>query len=104
MKEAGVSLREIANRVCRNVSTVSRCWSRWSEEGSHERRRGSGRPRSTTDREERHLRTLAVRDRLSTSRALGNVWVEAIGRRLYGIRLSPKKVFWTSLGSDQTVS
>lgn len=82
MKEAGFSLREIANRVGRNVSTVSRCWSRWSEEGAHERRQGSGRPRSTTDREERHLRTLVVRDRFSTSRALGNVWVEALGRRL----------------------
>lgn len=82
LREAGFSLREIANRVDRNVATVLRCWSRWSEEGLHERRRGSGRPNTTTAREERHLRTLALRDRFSTTRAVGNHWLETLERRL----------------------
>ncbi|KAI4469824.1 alpha-catulin [Holotrichia oblita] len=75
MREAGLSLREIARRVNRNVSTVLRCWSKWSEEGVQHRRRGSGRPRRTTDREERRLRLLATRDRFSTTRSIANDWM-----------------------------
>ncbi|KAI4470694.1 glutathione s-transferase [Holotrichia oblita] len=77
MREAGLSLREIAHRVNRNVSTVLRCWSKWSEEGVQHRRRGSGRPRRTTDREERRLRLLATRDRFSTTRSIANDWMRA---------------------------
>ncbi|KAI4466314.1 guanylyl cyclase [Holotrichia oblita] len=75
MREAGLSLREIARRVNRNISTVLRCWSKWSEEGVQHRRRGSGRPRTTTDREERRLRLLATRDRFSTTRSIANDWM-----------------------------
>ncbi|KAI4469530.1 hypothetical protein MML48_1g04323 [Holotrichia oblita] len=79
MREAGLSLREIARRVNRNVSTVLRCWSKWSEEGVQHRRRGSGHPRRATDREERRLRLLATRDRFSTTRSIANDWMRANG-------------------------
>ena len=35
MREAGLSIRDIAARVNRNVATVMRCRSRWSAEGVH---------------------------------------------------------------------
>lgn len=82
MKDAGMSFRAIANRIGRSVSTVVRCWSRWSEEGTHARRRGSGRTRTTTVAEDRRLRLLAMRDRFSTTRAIGNVWMEELNRGL----------------------
>lgn len=82
MREAGLSLREIARRVNRNVSSVLRCWSKWSEEGVQHRRRGSGRPRRTTDREERRLRLLATRDRFSTTRSIANDWMRGTGLRM----------------------
>ncbi|KAI4458952.1 prolyl 4-hydroxylase alpha subunit [Holotrichia oblita] len=75
MREAGLLLREIARRVNRNVSTVLRCWSKWYEEGVQHRCRGSGRPRRTTDHEERRLRLLATRDRFSTTRSIANDWM-----------------------------
>ncbi|KAI4456383.1 hypothetical protein MML48_8g00004980 [Holotrichia oblita] len=43
------------------------------------RRRGSGRPRRTTDREERRLRLLATRDRFSTTRSIANDWMRDCG-------------------------
>ena len=76
-------MREIANRVDRNIATVViRRGSRWSEEGLHERRRGSGSARTTTAREECQLRTLALRYSFSTTRAVGNHWLETLQRRL----------------------
>ncbi|KAI4458949.1 abl interactor family member [Holotrichia oblita] len=85
MREAGFSLREIARRVNRNVSTVLRCWSKWSLEGVQHRRRGSGRPRRTTDREERRLRLLATRDRFSTTRSIANDWMRGSPSRESGV-------------------
>ena len=83
--------------------TVLRCWLRRSEEGPHERRRGSGRPRTTTAREERYLKTLALRD---TIPAMENHWLETLERRLsmafiyrrirsYGLR--SYRTFWCLL-------
>ena len=82
MREAGLSIRDIAARVNRNVATVMRCWSRWSEEGVHQRRPGSGRPRRTSDREERRLRLLAKRDRFSTTRSIAIDWMTGTGPRM----------------------
>ncbi|KAI4458947.1 prolyl 4-hydroxylase alpha subunit [Holotrichia oblita] len=54
---------------------LRKCWSKWYEEGVQHRCRGSGRPRRTTDHEERRLRLLATRDRFSTTRSIANDWM-----------------------------
>lgn len=82
MREAGMALRVIANRLGRNASTVLRCWRSWTEEQRQQRRRGSGAVRRTNDREERLLRINAFRDRFSTSRSVANEWLAATGQRL----------------------
>ncbi|RZC36062.1 hypothetical protein BDFB_010287, partial [Asbolus verrucosus] len=63
-----------------------RAWRNCRNESLENRRRGSGRPRITNNREERHLRLLALRDPFDTSRSVGTHWVGVIDRRvsLYG--------------------
>jgi IS30 family transposase len=63
LKEAGCSYRQISGIMNRSVSTVVKCWQAWSVENRDSRAQGSGRPRRTTDRQDRHLRFLAFRDR-----------------------------------------
>ncbi|KAI4459617.1 homeobox-like domain superfamily [Holotrichia oblita] len=70
MREAGMALWVIANRLGRNASTVLKCWRSWTEEQKQQTGRGSGAVRRTNDREERFLRINAFRDRFSTSRSL----------------------------------
>jgi hypothetical protein len=52
----------------------------WFEEGRHQRVRGTGPRRRTTDRQDRHLRFLALRDRFSTTREVANAWYRAVER------------------------
>jgi transposase len=80
MREAGLSYRAIAHRVGRNVATVLRCCHAWFEEGRHQRVRGTGPRRRTTDRQDRHLRFLALRNRFSTTREVANAWYRAVER------------------------
>lgn len=55
MMEAGWSARRVARQVGRSDFTVRRCWDQWTEETSFTRRPGSGRPRQTSRREDRHI-------------------------------------------------
>jgi transposase len=43
MREAGLSVRHISQRVGRSVSLMVRVWSRWSESEENRRRPGVGR-------------------------------------------------------------
>jgi transposase len=67
LREGGFSFREIAERLSRNASTVHECWQQWSREGTASRRPGSGRPRSTTEREDRRVRRMAVASRTASA-------------------------------------
>ncbi|GBN61047.1 hypothetical protein AVEN_131411-1 [Araneus ventricosus] len=60
LREGGFSFSDIAERLGRNVSTVHDCWQQWSREGTASRRPGSGRPRGTTEREDRRVRRMAA--------------------------------------------
>ncbi|GBM95972.1 hypothetical protein AVEN_7268-1 [Araneus ventricosus] len=61
------SFRDIAERLGQNVSTVHDCWVRWSRDGTASRRPGSGRPRGTTEREDRRIRRTAVSHRTASA-------------------------------------
>ncbi|GBM00063.1 hypothetical protein AVEN_214130-1 [Araneus ventricosus] len=60
LRKGEFSFRDIAERLGRNVSTVHDCWQQWSREGAASRRPSSGRPRGTTEREDRRVRRMAV--------------------------------------------
>lgn len=59
-KEAGWSNRRIARHMGRSDAAIRRCWQQWVDNGRVERRDGSGRPRATTDREDRLIVRAAV--------------------------------------------
>lgn len=68
----------IATCMQRNNATVIRyCRNRFEERREH-RRRDSGQPRRTIEQEDRRLRLLAIRNRFSTSRSSGNVFMQYI--------------------------
>ncbi|VEN43405.1 unnamed protein product [Callosobruchus maculatus] len=54
----------------RCVATIVEVWRAWIEEGRTKRARGSGARRRTTNRQDRHLRLLALRDRERSIRAV----------------------------------
>ena len=74
LREAGLSIRDVAARVGRSVATIALCWRRWTENGEERRRPRSGRPRGTTVREDSSLRLAALRDRFSSTREIGDRW------------------------------
>lgn len=80
LREAGLSFREIADRVHRSVCTVANCCRAYFQQHREHRARGTGRLRLTTEGQDRRLRQLAVRDRSATSRAIANQWFTEHGR------------------------
>ncbi|GFU89293.1 HTH_38 domain-containing protein, partial [Trichonephila clavipes] len=52
LREAGWSNRRIGRHLGRSDMVVARCWQQWITVGRVYRRRGSGRPRNTNDRED----------------------------------------------------
>ena len=68
-------------------SVVNRLWARYLETGNYNRRPGQGRPRATTDRQERYLRNLVLRNRHSTGRCLRNDFQLATGVRVSNQRV-----------------
>lgn len=82
MVEDGLSQRRVARILGVSPSVVNRLWNRYVDTGSHQRRPGQGRPRATTAVQDRYLRTLSLRNRLSTARSLRNDFQMATGVRL----------------------
>ena len=77
----GLSFHQIAARLSRTVSAPTNCYYTWSEDG-WERARRSDRPRQVTIGQERRLRLLAVKDRLSNTRSPADQWFGEEGRRI----------------------
>ncbi|UYV66325.1 hypothetical protein LAZ67_4001331, partial [Cordylochernes scorpioides] len=85
LKEAGWSNRLIARHLCRSDSAIRRCWQKWVNNGSMQD--GSGRPRETTEREDRAIVRMAVaapESTLSTNQRVTSkqVFNMTINRRL----------------------
>ncbi|GFV80011.1 transposable element Tcb2 transposase [Trichonephila clavipes] len=53
MKTAGWSTCRVASQVDRSEWAVRNCWEKWTREGTHARKTGSGATRKTTRREDR---------------------------------------------------
>lgn len=61
--EAGYGQREVARRLNLSRSAVQRVYRRYLETGTFVRRPGTGRPRATTERDDRFIATTSLRDR-----------------------------------------
>ncbi|PRD34178.1 UNVERIFIED_CONTAM: hypothetical protein NCL1_15394 [Trichonephila clavipes] len=55
MMKAGWSARRVPHQLGRSDCVVRRCWDQWIREMSFIRRPGSGLPRQTSRREDRHI-------------------------------------------------
>lgn len=87
MIENGFTQREVAAVLDVSRSVVSRLWRRYQETGEFTRRPGQGRHRSTTPRQDRYLRTLALRNRQCTATG-----IEIDFRQATGVRVSTQTV------------
>ena len=70
MIEDGLSQCRVARSLSVFPSVINRLWARYLETGNYNRRPGQGRPRATTDNQDRYLRISALHNRLSTARGV----------------------------------
>ena len=80
--EDGATQRAVAERFGVSRSVIARLWIRFRDTGLYSRRPGQGRPRVTSEREDRYVRRLARTSRQSTARHLQMTFHEHAGRRL----------------------
>ncbi|XP_054721047.1 uncharacterized protein LOC129230620 [Uloborus diversus] len=100
LREAGWSIRRIAQHVGYTDVTVARIWRQWTQHGTYQRQPGSGRPRQTVPREDRRLVRQARNDPTSTvadiQRAVGPsinqpISGRTICRRLHDVGLRSRR-------------
>jgi transposase len=83
--EDGQTHRAVANRFGVSPtppSVIIRLWRRYQDEGIYTRRRGQGRHRMTTARQDRYFVTKACRNRVNSARGLHTEFQMATGIRL----------------------
>lgn len=98
--QQGLSQRQVARTLQMSQSAVSRIYRRHQETGGFNRRKGSGRKRSTTARDDRFIVTTSLRNRSFTGvqvqqelRETRGVAVSSwtVRRRLKAANLTPKR-------------
>ncbi|UYV82240.1 hypothetical protein LAZ67_21001434 [Cordylochernes scorpioides] len=87
LKEAGWSNRLIARHLCRSDAAFRRCWQKWVNNGSMQRQDGSGRPRETTEREDRAIVRMAVAAPESTLSTIQRVTGTQVSKKTINRRL-----------------
>lgn len=78
----GNTQRNVALRLGVSQSVVGRLWQRYQATNSVRNRPRSGRPRSTTNREDRYITNMALRQRTTTARRLRDNLRTATGTRV----------------------
>ena len=67
MLQAGVGYRDVARRLGCHHTTITRLRQREADTGSANDRQRSGRPRTTDDAQDHHIRLQHLRDRFRTA-------------------------------------
>ena len=80
--QGGNTQRNVAVRLGVSQSVVGRLWQRFQATNSVRNRPRSGRPRSTTNREDRYITNMALRQRTTTARRLRDNLRTATGTRV----------------------
>jgi transposase len=70
--EQGVSNRKIGKSLKTSETTIRNLIKKWKNTRSYQRKKGSGRPRKTTARQDREIVRTAIRNRRSTSTWIKN--------------------------------
>ncbi|GBO38397.1 hypothetical protein AVEN_224615-1 [Araneus ventricosus] len=92
LREGGFSFRDVAERLGRNVSTVHDCWQKYSREGTASRIPVSGRPRGTTEREDRRVRRMAVAHRAASAAEIRAAVGTTVTQRIVTNRLLQRQL------------
>ncbi|UYV82585.1 hypothetical protein LAZ67_22000050 [Cordylochernes scorpioides] len=92
LKEAGWSNRLIARHLCRSNAAIRRCWQKWVNNGSMQRQDGSGRPRATTEREDRAIVRTAVAAPESTLTTIQRVTGTQVSKMTINRRLRERNL------------
>ncbi|UYV73539.1 Transposase [Cordylochernes scorpioides] len=92
LKEAGWSNRLIARHLCRSDAVIRRCWQKWVNNGSMQRQDGSGRPRATTEREDRAMARMAVAALESTLSTIQRVTGTQVSKMTINRRLRERNL------------
>ncbi|PRD31643.1 UNVERIFIED_CONTAM: hypothetical protein NCL1_22997 [Trichonephila clavipes] len=74
LREGGILHRAKGPRGWKNSSTVMRIWKQWTDEHQTTRKTGSGRWKAMSVRDDRHLLHMAVKDHITFSRQLTDLW------------------------------
>ena len=82
MLTAGMSARDVARHFQRHESTISRLLNRFQQNGNVAECPKSARPRKTTPRKDRFLKTSSRRNGFFSSRKLGRLLGNATGTRV----------------------
>lgn len=73
--EAGMSIRDVAQRMEISTKTVQKWWNQYLNEGNVKRKIGSGRPSQTTVRQKAALVLKVKRNRFKPVTKLGQEWI-----------------------------
>lgn len=82
MLQNGASQGRVAERFAVSQSVISRLWMRFQERGEVAERPRSGRPRSTTARQDRYISIIARRNRFHDASSLNRQFAAATGTRI----------------------
>lgn len=75
--ESGLNQSQVARQLNLSRYSVRRVYQRYQATGGYQRRQGSGRPRATTERDNRFLMTMSLRNRRLNAVQLGQRLQEA---------------------------
>ena len=73
--EAGMSIRNVAQRLSATTRTIQKWWDKFQKEGNVDRKIGSGRPSITTDKQKADLVLSVKRNRFKPVTKLGKEWI-----------------------------
>ncbi|UYV62024.1 hypothetical protein LAZ67_1007530 [Cordylochernes scorpioides] len=92
LKEAGWSNRLIVRHLCRSDAAIRRCWQKLVNNGRLQRQDGSGRPRATTEREDRAIVRIAVAAPESTLTTIQRVTGTQVSKMTINRRLRERNL------------
>lgn len=76
MLEAGLTIRDVAERMQLSIRTVQKWWTQLRNEGNCDRQSGSGRPRKSSARQDASLILKVKRNRFKSMALVGREWIK----------------------------
>uniref|UniRef100_A0A672Y5E8 Transposase Tc1-like domain-containing protein n=1 Tax=Sphaeramia orbicularis TaxID=375764 RepID=A0A672Y5E8_9TELE len=77
MNKEGKSSRNVAKDAGCSQSAVSKIWTKYKQHGKAVKGKHTGRPRKTSNRQDRKLKAICLENRKCTAKQMRNKWEEA---------------------------